>query len=190
MMGVLLPGSGEGRRWSVRCATVVVLGSVLLAGACSSVTVRSDWDREFDFASLKSYDWLAREREGGRRGDPMASSPLMQSRVQAAVNDQLQRKGYVRTPRGGADFLVVAYVGSRDKRDVSRATYVGRRGWVHQHVYVDEYTEGTVLIDIVDRRSGDLVWRGMARGALGSGEQAVEKVPAVVAKLLAEFPPA
>jgi hypothetical protein len=58
---------------------------------------------------------------------------------------------------------------------------------------VQQYTEGTIVLDFYDAKSKQLVWRGTASGALSSNkpsmEEVQEKLNGIVAKMLAEYPP-
>ncbi len=50
-----------------------------------------------------------------------------------------------------------------------------------------DWTEGTLVIELFDRRTNEMVWRGTARGAVrrGSGEQQVKDA---VRRMFADFP--
>ena len=55
-----------------------------------------------------------------------------------------------------------------------------------------EYKEGTIVIEIVDFKSNQLIWQGAAVGALtglSSPEDADEVVPKAVRDILSKFPP-
>jgi hypothetical protein len=67
-------------------------------------------------------------------------------------------------------------------------------GYLWLPVYEEPRTRlpGTLVIDILDARSRELIWRGSAEGAvLGPGGEAAsqEELDDVAAKILKEFPP-
>ena len=66
-------------------------------------------------------------------------------------------------------------------------------GWMRgPHVYVDEYDEGTLILDIVDASSRAIIWRGMAIDRvdfLASPEDKKETIREAVGKMLELFPP-
>jgi hypothetical protein len=67
----------------------------------------------------------------------------------------------------------------------------GYRGTTQQ--YAREYVEGTLILDVVDARSDELIWRGWMREALDNDpkpENVRMYVDAAVSKILARFPPA
>jgi hypothetical protein len=57
---------------------------------------------------------------------------------------------------------------------------------------VRNYKEGTIVIEIVDFRTNQMIWQGAAAGALTgleNPEDANEVVPKAVRDILAKFPP-
>jgi hypothetical protein len=56
----------------------------------------------------------------------------------------------------------------------------------------DDPKPSTLAIDVIDASSGDLVWQGLARGALAdmpSGDELDAYVDQVVGRTLQDFPP-
>ncbi len=57
---------------------------------------------------------------------------------------------------------------------------------------MSEYETGTLIIDLVDRRRNELVWRGSGESRLSkhpTPEKTDKKVAKVVGAILAKFPP-
>ena len=163
-----------------------MLFAALLAG-CATISTNFDYDTGFDFAGLQSYDW--------KTVDPGADEdPLSRRRVERALNEGLTAGGY-RRDSSNPDFYVAIHVGSEDRIDVVNWGYGYGRGagrYGPRDVSVYTYQEGTLIIDMVDARSDELVWRGTARRVFTSAPTAEEKTRIVnqaVQKLLAGFPP-
>jgi hypothetical protein len=151
----------------------VMLGAV---GCAPSVTVSHDRDPTADLSGLRDYRWLPQR----------TSAALLDARVKAAVNDQLFRKGYL-GEAARPDFYVAYYVGARDRIDVTTWGYGYRR------TDVREYTEGTLIVDVIDARTMQLVWRSFAQGTLdpsASPQDRDQRLRAAVTKMLKEFPSA
>jgi Domain of unknown function (DUF4136) len=58
--------------------------------------------------------------------------------------------------------------------------------------HVQQYDQGTLVVDIADAREKELVWRGVAVGRVReqpTPEQTTERVNEVVAAILKKFPP-
>lgn len=181
----------------------VLAALVLLAlaglSACSSIRTGSHLDETNNFGGYATFSWIADDPYIGRDTD-LVVSPLTQAKIQKAIRDQLEFKGYRYTDdRDEADFVVSYTVGSRETiRTTSYpAAYHGTWGW-HVHgsdYYVREYeehsyTEGTLAVDIFDGASKKPVWHGWAEKTITMSDR--QNPDAVikdsVTKLLESFP--
>lgn len=172
---------------------VCVLFFVLaLPAGCSSLSVKHDYDREVDFTKYRNYGWMEKEMPG----DELETNPLIKKRVHTAVDATLASKGYKLTPPDEADFVVVIHAAIKERM---RIQDWGRYGWYDPwwgpyggRVDVSYYEEGTLVIDIVDAREKELVWRGSGTGivkAYAHPEKMQKDLDRDVARILAPFPP-
>ena len=185
---------------SRRCAALIILLLALALG-CSSLKVTSDYDPEANFAPYRTYTWL----EHPAQNTTQALDPLLHQRILAAVETQLGERGYVRIFEGSPDFLIGYHLRTENKLDVqtinrSYGYAYGRYGrWGmgypvggYSETRVTEYAEGTFILDIVDGKSNELVWRGSAQGRIREKKTPKERDEAVrktVAAVLEKFPP-
>lgn len=169
----------------------LVSWSVLVAG-CSSVDVTTDYDREADFSSYKTYDWMERHnpRDGGPGGNVGLNDPLARKHIQNAIERELLAKG-IRQVDSSPDLLVMVHTSTQNRIDVDRYGYrygrFGRR--VGVVTTVERYKEGTILVDLIDGRSKDLVWRGAAQDALRRGDSRAEYIDECIKQLFKQYPP-
>jgi len=175
----------------MRGRQVSLMAGVALMAACATVTTHYDYDTTAAFGALKGYDWL-----------PVDSATRAQindinvRRIQGATNRVLMEKGY-RVVTEGPDFLVAMHAGTQEKLDVVPSGYrygpYGRwYGGYRGGVDVYRYTEGTLVLDIVDASSRQLIWRGSAKGTVDPDMSPAEierRIDAAVAKILSRFPP-
>lgn len=158
---------------------------------CSGMSISDDFNPGAPFSSYETFSWLP----APETGDPRVDNAIIYNRVKDAVDTQLEAKGYreVQNP-GEADFLVgyhIALDGRMDMQTVNSYYGYGYGPWYYggyRDTYVRYYDQGTMLIDIVDRRQDELVWRGTAQAEVrqqGDGRQIQEAAQ----KLLARFPP-
>ena len=166
---------------------------ILFLFSCSSISVKSDFDRGADFSKLKTYRWY-----DGKPipGDALASNSLAKSRIVNSINQALTKKGFSETKATEADFIIAIHAGSKEKMQV---TNWGGYGWYDPwwgpyggRVDVSYYEEGSLVIDIVQKEDKELIWRGVATGVIrdySDPEDAQAFVDEVVGKVLAEFPP-
>ncbi len=163
------------------------------------MNVATDFDPRFDFSGYRTYDWL--ERTASKDDDPRVYNTIVTGRVKTAVNIALESKGFSRVAHDPPDFFV-GWHGSIDKKmnaETINDDYGYQQAWGSANApqptsktYVNEWEEGTLIIDIVDANTKQLVWRttGMA---LIEDEKAPEEEQAgfnsVIAKMMQDFPP-
>jgi hypothetical protein len=167
------------------------LMSLALLGACSSYQVTYDYDVTASFARYKTFDYYTSKKGTG------GTTTLMDKRVRAAVEKELQAKGFAMETKADPDFLVTYYPIVQNRK-VRTNVRVGT-GWGYRPFYgsvstsqVRHYKEGTIVIEIVDFKTNQLIWQGSAAGALSglnSPEDADEVVSKAVRDILAKFPP-
>jgi hypothetical protein len=168
-----------------------LFGLILAAAGCSGISTTSDWDESYDFSSLSTYAWMEQGLEGG-------VSQIMLRRMYAAVDDDLAAKGFGKKDIYTADVLFAYHTGTQDRQQYDTYGY-GAGGWWGGYwgggmttTSVRTYTEGTLILDVVDRESNELVWRGSASKTIDqmdSPEQRVKTIQDAVSSLLKDFPP-
>jgi hypothetical protein len=165
-----------------------ILGIALIVGlvGCYSSHVASDYDREVDFASLKTFGWMSRTEES----TSPVSNTLLEKRIRNAVGQMLTSEGYQQETIGNPDFLIAYHTGVAEKIDI---TSYGYGYWPRYYgpgsFDLLQYKEGTVVLDIVEPEANQLVWRGWYVGAIDDREISEEKIYAAVKHILEEFPP-
>ena len=97
--------------------TKLVLGLVLVTGliSCSGRLVRSDYDREINFARLETFDWKSESEYSGSNG--LAKNSLFEKRLRKAVEAELVAKNLSKQANN-PDFLIAYSVEVEDKVDV------------------------------------------------------------------------
>ncbi len=174
--------------------TFFALCLLALVMGCSDITVKHDYDKDAPFAALKTFDWLPMPTmAAGSVKAAMERNSLLDNRIKTAVNNQLAAKGYTQSA-GNPDFLLMYHTGAQDKVDVTNWGYgYGRPYWGASHVDVYQYTQGTLILDIIDAKTKQLIWRGYAEGTIdpnASTEKREKRLNEAVTKILAKFPPA
>ena len=87
--------------------------------------------------------------------------------------------------------FVTYHVSFQDKFTVYDDRWVTPRGWTYGgSVSVNQYTEGTLVVDLIDAQQKQLVWRGWATAAVDPNpSNAEERINTVVKRILAQYPP-
>jgi hypothetical protein len=167
---------------------VRLLALLMLAGCGPMIEVRADYDTSADFARLRTYSWLQKSSDAPR--DPRINNDLLDSRVHAAVNEELHAKGYGESTER-PDFRVTYHVILKEKLDPTSYGY-GTGRWSAVDVRVSTYEEGTLLLDLVDGTTNELVWRGSAQARIDpskSPQERTELIRTAVHRMLEKFPP-
>lgn len=168
--------------------TLLLLCAVLFLGCAPRVGVRTAFDPQKDLRQYKSFAMLEPNRPIASRNTEI--DPFVMLRLRQLTYLGLRSRGLSPAPKDQADLLV----GVSASRDAE--IYVYRSGpyyqdplygpmWNNQVVRVDE---GVVVVDLIERKSKSVVWRGTGvreTGRTFSEEELNELVTAV----LAEFPP-
>ncbi len=170
---------------------------VLAVAACASIDVSWDWNPSTDFSRLQAWAWLPQPRL--LAADPRVDGSLLDARVRAAVEAELGARGLPRVQPAYADFLVAYHVALERKLVATTIDdYYGGVGYRHwsrpgySQTYVREFEVGTLMLDVLDARSRELVWRGTAQAEIvtnATPEQRDARVREAVHRMLERFPP-
>jgi len=178
---------------------ISVLLAVLFFAGCAMIQVSQDYDRRAPFANYKTFGWMPKpEKMPPNARAATERNPLLGKRIEEITDQILAGKGM--TPSAdNPDILINYYVGFKERVDIADWGYFyGPRWgffWPHLGPY-DEYvyTEGTLVLDFVDGKTKELVWRGVADQALrdygSTGQNFSDKeLWRILNKLLAQYPP-
>jgi hypothetical protein len=154
-----------------------------LTTVAMAAKVSADYDHSAKFSAYKTYSWTKVE----------TANSIWDARVKAAVDKELAARGWTQVPSGG-DVSVVAIANTRTEQQVN--TYYngfgGRRlgGFGDATTTVNKYNVGTLVVDMFDRSSKNLIWHASASDTLsGSPEKNTRNLDKDVQKMFSHFPP-
>lgn len=156
------------------CRWVVVIAGLMLAACATRPEVRSQIAQNANLAAYRTYAFVAKPGT-----DKDGYKTLTTQDIERAVSREMQARGYTFAPDGQGDLLINFNVKEKDKveGDVGPAGAWGY-GWGRRYGYgwgygFDDYyngittvTEGSLMIDLVDRARNEVVWSGTAVGEL------------------------
>ncbi len=196
--------------------------AVLALAGCATLQVRTDYDPEVSFTQLSTYDWVDREADAGGDpavNSPLLKRHI-QDAVEDKLGRLGYRKVTSDTTDFRIDYRVTAEekssidgsYGYAGPYGYGRSYYPGRYGfrWYGRRYFspfyygysgagyvgagrVREYLRGTLVLDITDVRTGEVIWRGWASKSLRLDprpEKVRMYVNEAVEKILENFPPA
>lgn len=167
-----------------RTSTVLMLALAALAGC---TTVRGRVTPGANLMQYKTYGWYTTPTATQRQRAFEASPAGDTVRLRIAAN--LADRG-IRETNDNPDFLVAFHTKLEQKLDVNDWGYPGLF-WGAQPgpVSIDEYTAGTLLVDFIDPRTGQIFWRGTANAIVGQPESPnLNKLSSTVDKIMKKYP--
>jgi len=152
----------------------------------SAQKVTTDFDHSVNFSQYKTFMWLR---------EPRMSDPLMKRRVIDAINKQLTAKGWQLVTEG-ADVGIIAN-GATTEEHTLETFYTGFGGWGWRGwgsgiatTIPEYYTVGTLIVDLFDTRTKQVIWRGTATGTIpDKPEKTAQKLNKAIEKMFKKFPP-
>ena len=159
---------------------------VAFAG-CSGIDVSEDYDRNQDFARLRTWAWAPPVPQADGSGYSEISS-LTHKRITSAVEGEMMRKMYQKTEPNRADFWVRHYASTGQKLEA----YPGYNGWYGEGDELAVVEEGTIVVDFVSPKDKRLLWRGKATSVIDESmtpEERENRIDESVQKILEQFPP-
>lgn len=175
--------------WRAALGLAIVAGAV--SGCAGGLSYNHDFDPAANFTTLRTYVWASAP------ADSRGVNSMIERRVVAAVDQQLTTKGY-QAATGEPDFAVNFTLTTSEQTDYNTyytgmgyggGWYGGGMGSSSTRAYT--YTNGTLIVDIFDAKSKNLIWRGTAAGTVNedaSAEQREMRIKEAIAGILATFP--
>ena len=172
-----------------------IAAAISLSGAAAfAQDVNVDYDHSANFAAIKTFAVKIGTGWG---------NPLGEKRVTDEIQQTLTEKGWTAVDADKADALVVLH-GATEKQKELNTFYsggmyggYGYRGWGGMgmgmgtsHTSVSEFTVGTLVVDIFDAKSKQLLFRGTAQDEISDKpEKNKKKLAKASDKMFKDFPP-
>lgn len=180
---------------TLRYLALVSLAVVL--NACAGIPVSTDYDPNWQVPATPAYAWLPHPLS---KADPMVDNDLVAARVHRAVDEQLAAKGFsVAASEAEVNVLVTYHIGEEEKLDINtfHSSYGYYPCWhcwgpgFDSDIWVSQYTQGKLIVDLVDAKTKQLVWRGIASRRVPSFDSPQERdqyIRETVAAIFKKFP--
>ena len=187
----------------------ISLCSILLVTACASTPPEPDIDfkQDYDFHKVKKIAFF--DESGHVSGDnPMQLSDIQVDRIDDALSFALQGRGITIVDNPAqADLLISWHLVTQHKTDVrtyespSYGVGYGRYGGYNRYsmyncwncsnteVRVQNYTEGTFIVDMIDPTLEKSVWRSVTQSKLkGDPKESRDNYIEAANRILGTFP--
>lgn len=165
---------------------------LLMTGCSPEIRVYSDYDPGYELYNYATFTWL-KEKSIELGNNPLYYNELNDKRIKSAITEQLTKKGYRRSEKDPE--LVVHYHIIVDDQSIVTTDphgYFYSPYWTHLRTNIQQYREGTLIIDFMDPKTNNLVWRGWAVSALEGRPLTPDKIDGLirtaVGKIFRKFP--
>ena len=173
----------------MRKALLIVL--TLVAGAYASVAqaqdVRTNYMPGTDFTKYKTYRWV--EIQGGNHPDQ-----IQDAQIKLAVDQALASKGFKKVTADPADVYVAYQVAvDQEKQWNAYGGGIGFRFGGMASATSSTINVGTLVVDLYDPTSKQLVWKGEATKTINPGKDQAknqQNLDKAMVKMFKEYPPA
>jgi hypothetical protein len=180
----------------MRTASLLAVVTVMLAG-CSPVRVTTSVAPDANLSGYRTFRVLnlpaARAGLPTLTNDPMLEASVSSHALRQHLASAFIARGYS-VNEANPDFTIAYYASRRGKLDVTAWDYgyPGRwGGWRGGApvVQVQPYVEGTVIVDVVNPKTHQLVWRGRGISDISDDPETYgQNLDRTVKEIVARFP--
>ena len=173
---------------SPRKAISMIAIAISLASISLAQDIKTDYDRNANFSQYKTFSFEKVQTE----------NQLWVDRITAAVSSALTAKGLTQVSSGG-DISIIAMEMTRDHQTLNTFydDFGGGWGWRwggggefgQSTTTADTYRVGTLVVDLFDAKSKQLIWRGSESDVLSNkSSKNIKNLDKGVEKLFKEYP--
>ena len=165
------------------------LVALLVFAACSSINVSYDYDKNANFNAYKTYAYT-------QEALALGIGDLNRDRLLSAIDAQMAARGF--TKSDSPDALVDLIVKAQERTQATATNtggYYGRYGWgggmSTTTIDYDQYVDGTLFVNLIDKSTEKMVWQGRATKTLdenASAEKQETNINNAVKMIFEKFP--
>jgi len=173
---------------------VIVL---LMISSCSSTKVTADYDKSVDFTKFKTFEYYGWAKESDK-----LLNDLDKKRIEDSFAKEFYDRGLSYVQAEG-DLIVTLFIVVEQKTQTTANTshyggggyygYGPGYGWGPSYssttVSTYDYAVGTLVCDVFDKSTEQLIWEGIASKTIDENPQTRDKsIPKVIKYLMKKYP--
>lgn len=157
--------------------------------SCSSITTSYDYDKQANFAAYKTYGYT-------QEALALGIGDLNRDRLLRAIDAEMAARGI--TKSDNPDALVDLIVKAQERTQATATNtggYYGRYGWgggmSTTTINYDQYVDGTLFVNLIDKSTEKMVWQGRATKTLdenASPQKRETNINNAVKMIFSKFP--
>lgn len=179
---------------------ILFMAVVVVMSGCSTVEVKHKVASPSKLYGFQYFAWVESDKASG---DVRAKNPKIDKYVRTAVEKELIMKGYSKVEPEHASFLVSWFGRVEEKVKEQTISHFYRsygyggalaskmEGTVDEGAIKTSYDEGTLVLDILDNKDKEVVWRGVGTDTIVEGmndSQIAAYISKSVKMIIADFP--
>lgn len=180
---------------------MVIAITVLFLSSCSSTKVTADYDKSIDFSKYKTFEYYGWAKESDK-----LLNGLDKKRIEDSFANEFYSRGLTYV-QGDGDLIVTLFIVVEQKTQTTANTtgmsgyggyggyygYGPGYGWGPSYstttVSTYEYAVGTLVCDVYDKASEQLIWEGIASGTIDENPNTRDKnIPKVIEYMMKKYP--
>lgn len=177
----------------------------IIAGSCATVVeVGNDYDETTVFQSYNTYAWYSPTTTPGTGAAADSYSSELDFHIKRAVESGLV-KNSLRPADATPDIYIAYDIVLPPNENIAPGSLAPgfRYGYSYWYGYrydygfanfpnsrnVETLSPGTIIVDIIDATTNQLVWRGWADAAIDINTADDNRINSIVASIMAQYPP-
>ena len=173
---------------------VLIFILLVAVSGCSSLSVNYDYDQDANWAKYRTYGWMETPERDTNPAAPLGDSGLLKQRIQNSINLVMADRRI--STSNDPDLLVIYHLGSQEKIQVTDWGYRYSDyywGYGGRQIDVYQFNEGSLVIDLIDAETQNLVWRGTGTKVIDQSQKSPEEMQdranKIIRKIMESFPP-
>lgn len=177
--------------------TLLALGIAVLSGCQTMPKIQTESDSAVDLSKIETYAVLTNSKDipGVDPGTLMRVRPIIANTTRSTMD----AKGYVEVEDPEeADISVLVHGSVMPKTNITDWGYTpmyGTRGWyggypyyngVGRDISIDQYNEGTLVFEVYDNKTKEMVWVGWSTRRITSKSE--DRLPGALMSIINKFP--
>lgn len=177
---------------------------------CSSYNYYSVTNKPLNPAKYKTFAWIP---EGKSKSTSIYNNDIATDKIVESASQEMGKRGFNLQSDNPDLLLRYTAVVNKEVKDYSDPVYYnpptrilprvsyyhGRRVYYYSYynplpVYVGERERSirikanSIMIDIIDRKTSKVIWRGWAEGEVNNPEKAINEIPEVIGNIFKKLP--
>jgi hypothetical protein len=189
---------------------LILMGILVGLSSCSTYDYYAVSNKPVNTTKYQTFAWIP---ESQSKASSTYNNDIATDKIVEAASAELSKRGFTLQNKNPDLLIKYTAVVNKETKTYEEPVYYNpparllpRVGYyrgraVYYYSYADPFPvyvgtrarkmqikEGSIMIDIIERRNSKLIWRGWAEGEVNDAQKAVDDIPTVVANIFKKLP--